>query len=60
MFEFDGTAWHEVAQLTHQVGAIDVDGDRIAIGDTSQHPGHVYLYERVAGTWTLAALQNRY
>lgn len=52
VFEFDGVAWHETAQIPHAGAVIAVDGDTIALGDDSYFPGHVDVYHHIAGLWT--------
>ena len=52
VFEFDGTSWAEVAQLTVQADSLDVEGSRIVLGDDDDGPyGSVFLYEKIAGSW---------
>jgi hypothetical protein len=58
-----GTAWQETilaapaGSSTHFGNRVDIDGDRIVIGDDEAEglDGAVYVFERAAGVWSHAA-----
>lgn len=61
VFDWDGTAWNETAQLIgHDTAPLDefgwalhLDGDRLAVGSAHQDlkRGAVYMFERSGGSW---------
>lgn len=66
LFEWDGAAWNETAQIVAPDGAaqdrfgsaIALAGDLLVVGSSSNDPGgmvdagSVYTFRKIAGTWT--------
>ena len=58
VFEFDGTDWNEVAELTGSFGqSLAVEGDTLMIGDFENNDllelaGAVKVFDRLGGVWT--------
>jgi len=58
VFEFNGTAWNQVAELTGHFGqSLALEGDTLLVGDFENNDlldlsGAVQVYDRIGGVWT--------